>query len=300
MRLAVLGPAVLDRFYLLTHLPAPGESALVQRRLLDAGGKGLNQAVAAARTGAPTWLLATVGADRTGRLLRRVAAREGITSPWLATRRGTSDESVIWVDPCGRQMIASRLQPGAWLPSALPEALHEALAAGARLLLAGPLPAEIWAPHLSRLAAAGVALQLNLAPFPCDYGDLWPHLDLVVANEAEMRLHLGCPPEAAARALLARGVRRVVVTRGAEGALWFAADETFALPAPRVSVVDTTAAGDVLAGVLAARLWAGAPPRAALALAVRAASATVTRLGAWRAIPTRAHLRRWQRELAGG
>ncbi len=297
MTVVVLGPAVLDRFYRLPRLPRTGESVLVETTWLDAGGKGLNQAVAAARAGAPARLACALAGDRAGRFLRRVAVREGVaTDELLPARGGRSDETVIWVDRAGRHVLASRLAPGAWLPPELPRRVERMLAAGDRLLVAGPVPPALLVPLAARLAGRGVHVHLNLAPFPYDYGDLWPHLALVVANEGEMRLHLGRPPGAAARALLARGVRAVVTTRGAGGAVWIDPERRLRVPAPPVPVVDTTAAGDVLAGVLAARLAAGAPPERALRVAVRAASATVGRLGARGAIPRASEIARWCRE----
>ncbi|GBD41171.1 Sulfofructose kinase [bacterium HR39] len=144
-------------------------------------------------------------------------------------------------------------------------------------------------------------VQLNLAPFACDYGDLWESVDLVVANRAELDIHFGTPdPRVAALRLFARGVRAVVATAGPGGAWWLEPERAFHVPAPRVAAVDTTAAGDVLAGVLAAELHRGAGPSDALRLAVHAASLAVTRPGAVPSIPSAAEIERLRRELAGG
>jgi len=298
MSVLVFGNAARDLSLRVARIPGPGGSALALDRHEHLGGKGVNQAVAAARAGAFTALVAAVGGDATGCAVRRLLEEEGIAAH-LAIRPDASDEAVIWVDQKGRQAIVVHQPPaGPELATVLEEAAAQ-LGADDRLLIAGFLGRERLAAIAARAAARGVRIQLNLAPFPCDYGRLWESVELVVANREELDVHLGTvDPQVAALRLFARGVRVLVATAGPEGAWWIEPERHLHVPAPAVAAVDTTAAGDVLAGVLAAELERGVEPEAALRLAVHAASLAVTRAGAVPSIPTAAEIAELRRALA--
>ncbi len=293
MSVFILGNAARDRFYRLDRFPGPGQSALVLAHRLDLGGKGFNQAVAAARAGASVHLVCSLGRDPAGRRILRTVEREGIGAEFVELRGTASDESVIWVDPQGEQAIASRLVEPALLPPSLFERLGRRMEPGDRLSVSAFMPPA----ELGRLGAIcrarGARLQINLAPFACDYGSVWSDVDLVVANRREVLLHAGeSALERAVQRFLARGIGRLAVTLGSGGVLWTTKEQRLRVPAPAVEVVDTTAAGDVFLGVLTALLATGWQVVEALRAAVHAASLATTRLGALSAIPSAARLRR--------
>ena len=144
---------------------------------------------------------------------------------------------------------------------------------------------------LEAARAAGLRTLLNPAPIAFDYAELWPLIDVAILNEVEAKLLGGSEHvDGAAAWLLAAGSRWIVVTLGAAGARLYDASGMTPLPAPAVTPVDTTGAGDVVCGVLTAGLTQGMAMRAAIGWAVAAASLSVTRRGTGAAFPTRAEL----------
>jgi len=281
----VLGSANLDLVSTVPTIPAPGETVLSTSRDLRAGGKGLNQAVAAARAAARTLLVGAVGDDEAAQLLMAEAEAAGIDTALVRRVTGASGTAWIMVRPDGENAIV--VDSGA---NATVEQLtdDERLAvAGARVLVAQletPLSAVAEAAALAR--ESGVRMVLNAAPARALPDELLSSVDVLVVNEHEAG-HLSghADPATAATQLLASS-RSVVVTLGADGAL--VADESGQRQVAGVTatVVDTTGAGDTFTGVLAAALATGADLDAAVARAVVAGALAVESPGAVPSIPT--------------
>lgn len=290
-RVFVLGNATIDLILDVDRLPAPGETLLAGGLLRCAGGKGLNQAIAVARAGATTTLIAPVGEDAEAAFLRSVIEAEGsrLTPKWQATERPT-DVSTIWVAASGENAIVSSAGCARALTPAQAVDLLADLAAGELLLLQGNLTAATTLAALRRGRAAGARVALNTAPIDWDMREALGLADFVIANEPEASALTGAEGEAAVRALRAYGPAVAVLTLGARGALLDEGKGVTAVPAPRVAALDTAGAGDVMVGTLVAGLAALRPTPQAVALAVAAASLSVTRRGTVPSFPTPAEI----------
>ncbi len=260
------------------------------------GGKGANQAVAAARLGARAGLLARVGDDAHGRLLTASLADAGVETGAVLTGGAPTGVALIAVDGRGDNTIV--VSPGAngRLTPADVAAAHEVLSAAAVVSLQLEIPPESVAAAVRAAVAAGTRVVLNPSPPAPLPPDVLAACDPLVVNEHEARALLRSPTgdapaadpsDAAGRAeaLRRRGPRGVVVTLGAAGALVCDPQGTEHVPAPAVEAVDATGAGDAFTGALAWRLALGEDLATAVRFAVRVGAASVTRRGAQTSYP---------------
>ncbi|MFE7706827.1 ribokinase [Streptomyces sp. NPDC057486] len=289
--LLVVGSANADLVIGVERRPAPGETVLGSDLAVHPGGKGGNQAVAAARLGARTVLLARVGDDAHGRLLLESQREAGVDTGGVLVGGAPTGVALITVDPSGDNSIV--VSPGA-NARLTPDDIRAAadLLAGARVVSAQlEIPLETVA-EVARTRPPGARFVLNPSPPAPLPDDVLAACDPLVVNEHEARFVLGASagpgPEDWARALLALGPQSVVITLGAEGALVAdgRTDAVARIPSPRVDAVDTTGAGDAFTAALAWRLSLGEDIATAAAFAVRVGAAAVTREGAQASFPT--------------
>lgn len=277
------GSINLDLIVPVARLPAPGETVLGGDCRMEPGGKGANQAVAAARDGAAVAMVGAVGSDALAAPALALLAEAGVDIAAVARHDGPTGCALIAVDPAGRNQIV--VAPGA-NAAVRGAALDDGrLSPGTTLLLQMELPAGETEAVIRRARTAGARIVLNLAPaLPLAEAALRT-VDVLVVNETEaewLAACYGCAPEAAA--LAARLGMPVVRTLGAAGA----EAPGLRVPAPRVAAVDTVAAGDCFTGVLAAALDRGEGLEAAVRRAVVAGSLACTRPGSQRSLPFRA------------
>jgi ribokinase len=289
--LLVVGSANADLVIGVERRPAPGETVLGSDLAVHPGGKGGNQAVAAARLGARTALLARVGDDAHGRLLLDSQRDAGVDTGGVLVGGAPTGVALITVDPSGDNSIV--VSPGA-NARLTPDDIRAAadLLAGARVVSAQlEIPLETVA-EVARTRPPGSRFVLNPSPPAPLPDDVLAACDPLVVNEHEARFVLGASagpgPEDWARALLALGPQSVVITLGADGALVAdsRADAMARIPSPRVDAVDTTGAGDAFTAALAWRLSLGEDIATAAAFAVRVGATAVTREGAQASFPT--------------
>jgi ribokinase len=299
--IVVVGSLNVDLVVRAERFPAPGATVTGEGFAVVPGGKGANQACAAARLGGDVRMVGCVGADAHGTLVRRSLAEAGADVAHVRAVRGTpTGVALITVDGAGENTIV--VVPGA-NARLTPDALDEVAAAFDRaavvlLQLEVPLPTVQEAARRARAAGARVVLDPAPArPLPdallalVDY--LTPNQTELAALAAGAAVRDAGEATAAARELLGRGARNVVVKRGEEGALLVGADGACAWPAPRVRAVDATAAGDAWNGAFAFGLARGDSTDAAGRLATAAASVSVTRAGAQPSLPTLAEAEAW-------
>jgi ribokinase len=292
-RIVVLGSLNMDLVLRVPQAPAAGET--LQGRSIDhiPGGKGGNQAVGCARQGAQVQLVGCVGDDADGRALCDALALDGVDTGAVNVDAGASTgTALVMVDDAGQNRIV--VIAGA---NARVKIDEEALARqlrGADFLVAQfetPLAEVARALHVAQ--RSGCKVLLNPSPVQPIDDALWPLIDTLVVNEVEAAMLGGQPADtpaeaaAAAQALRARGVARVVVTLGSRGAVAVDAKGARHHAAPRVDVIDTTAAGDTFLGALAVALSRDGDFDDAVRLGIRAAALCVTRLGAQPSIPQR-------------
>ncbi|GGH19328.1 ribokinase [Alsobacter metallidurans] len=283
-RVFVLGNATLDCIQTIPRLPAPGETLLADSLLRCPGGKGLNQAVACARTGAATVLVAPLGRDADAAVLAAAAAAEpGLAARWMESAAPT-DYSAIWVAAGGENMIVSSAAAARGLAEADAIAALDDLRAGDILLLQGNLTREVTmaAARLGRERGARTAL--NTAPIAWDMAEALALFDIVIANAVEAAQVTGADARSAAAAL-APG-RIAIVTLGRDGAVMARDGVLTPVAAPRVKAVDTAGAGDVFVGVFVGALCRGAAPDRAIRAATAAAAIAVTRPGTVPSFPS--------------
>ncbi|MET9499353.1 ribokinase [Streptomyces sp. NPDC006552] len=287
--LLVVGSANADLVVGVERRPAAGETVLGSDLAVHPGGKGANQAVAAARLGARTALLARVGDDGHGRLLRESMESAGVDTSGVLVGGAPTGVALITVDPSGDNSIV--VSPGA-NGRLTPDDVRAAgeLFAGARVVSTLlEIPLETVA-QVARSLADGARLVLNPSPPAPLPDEVLAVCDPLIVNEHEARVVLGADtaggPEEWARALLALGPRSVVVTLGSEGALVADASGTSRVASVKVGAVDTTGAGDAFTAALGWRLGTGASLTEAAAYAARVGAAAVTKEGAQASYPT--------------
>lgn len=294
----VVGSLNADQLLEVPAFPAAGETVLASDVLITAGGKGGNQAVAAARAGAAVVMIGALGDDAHGGLVRRALTESGVDSGWVRTAEGThTGTAVVAVEAGGENRIIVASGANARLTRQDVEAGLAGAAPGDLVLLQLETPVAVVA-HAARLAKErGAVVVLNAAPAPSDTGCLTTDIDVLVVNQVEMRAVAGLvgagasadgPGDVPGTVLAtSRALDCVVVcTTGADGAYVNVGDRVAHIPAVRVTAVDTTAAGDTYTGYLAAALARGETDLpAALTTASAAAAVTVTRRGAMASIP---------------
>jgi ribokinase len=289
----VVGSINQDFVMYVERRPEPGETVTDARLATHNGGKGANQAAAAALLGAGVILLGRVGDDGFGDPLVQALADKGVdTSLIQAAPDSSTGTAFITVTPDGENAIT--VAPGANRRLTVDDVDDASEAIGdARVLVAQmEVPLEVVLRAVEAAASSGTRAVVNLAP-PFEVPrELLEALDPLVVNEHEAAFLLGERVEGvdgaitAASELLALGPKSVVITVGEAGAVFAEGESTKHLPAPKVEVVDTTGAGDAFVGALAARLARGASLEDAVAYAVRAGAAAVTKEGAQGALPT--------------
>ncbi len=293
-RIVVIGSTNTDMVVKAERIPAPGETILGGRFLMNPGGKGANQAVAAARLCGDVTFVAKVGDDLFGREAKGLFAKEGIRTEYVLTDASEpSGVALIMVDAKGENCISvASGANGALTPADLEPARAEIEGAGVVLMqLETPVETVLCAARWA--AAKGVPVVLNPAP-ACELpAALLTCLDLITPNESEAELLTGVKVAdqasalAAAIVLCSKGVKRAVITMGSRGAFVYADGRGALVPAFKVEAVDTTAAGDVFSGALAVALTEEVPLAEAVRFAAKAASISVTRLGAQASAPYR-------------
>ncbi len=293
--ITVLGSANMDLVVRQPRLPRPGETMFGSSFGTVPGGKGLNQAVAAARQGGSIDFVGAVGADAYGQQLRALVAAEGIRSDGLTTVAGATGTAHISVTDSGENSIV--VVSGANATVLALSAEQRATVAGAGfLVMQCELPVAVLAEAIGVARAAGVFTVLTPAPVVALPPGFLASVDLVVPNQIEASELTGLADAEQSAAALSAGQTWAIVTLGSEGAIVAYDGEVLGLaPARPATAVDTTAAGDSFVGALVARLAVtdaaatGSVSPDAMIDAVRwatvAASLTVTRPGATESLP---------------
>lgn len=301
-RILVIGSSNTDMILRLDRLPRPGETILGGEFVTAAGGKGANQAVAAARAGGQVAFIARVGQDMFGDQAIAGFRRDNIdVSHVVRDRQAPSGVALIFVAKDGENCIAVAGGANGRLSPADVRKAKPVFAGASAVVMQLETPLDTVQAAAELAAKARVPVILNPAPAQPLPAKLLTLVSILTPNETEAELLTGVKvtdDATAARAagkLLKRGVQTVIVTLGARGAFVASGDLRQKVPGFKVKPVDTVAAGDVFNGALAVALGEGRPLLDAVRFANAAAAISVTRLGAQPSAPKRREIERMVR-----
>ena len=286
-RVTVVGSINMDLVVTTERLPSPGETILGTDFQRFGGGKGANQALAAARMGASVRLIGKVGTDEAGRALVGDLLRAGVEISGIGRADGPTGTAVITVDRAGTNTIVVIPAANAMLSPADVEAARDVIEGSDAVLMQLEVPMETVLATAAIARAAGVAVFMNPSPVQPLPDALLDALAFLVVNETELAALTEGTGDPAR--LFAKGVQQIVLTLGERGSRFLTAEDTREVPPFRVPSVDSTAAGDAFLGAFAATLSERGLD-AALETASAAGALATTRMGAQPSLPTLAEV----------
>ncbi len=293
-KVVIVGSLNMDLVTRAPRLPRAGETLAGQSFITVPGGKGANQAVAAARLGASVAMVGCVGDDAYGEQLRAALLAEGIDCQAVTRVAGESTGvALIVVDDSSQNAIVIVAGGNGHVTASVVDSFDALLSQAEVIICQLEVPLDTVGHVLKRGHELGKTVILNPAPATGPLSAEWfAWIDYLIPNESEASALTGLPvdstasADAAASALLAAGVSKVIVTLGEQGALFAGKSRSEHFPAPKVQPVDTTAAGDTFVGGFAAALADGKSESEAIRFGQVAAALSVTRSGAQPSIPT--------------
>lgn len=289
--LYIIGSLNMDIVSNVKKFPVPGETIHSHQLQYFSGGKGANQAVAAARSGASCYMVGAVGQDSFAQVLIDELAASKVNTRHVLRKEGTSGTAIITVEESGENYIV--LSPGSngkLTPQDIDEQVDwkDTFA----ILLQNEISWETNRHIIRRAKEEGVTVWLNPAPAISIPQELWQDIDTFIMNETETTVITGIEvvdkssATLAAEHLIDQGVSRIIITLGKQGCIYAdASGNKYAIPAYEVKVVDTTAAGDTFIGAYAAACMRGESIDEALRYATASSALTVTKSGAQASIP---------------
>ena len=291
-RIVVVGSSNTDMVVRVPHLPDPGETVLGGTFFQAAGGKGANQAVAAARAGGTVFLVACLGNDHLGDAALAGFIREGIDISGVHRVDGTaSGVALIVVAAGGENSIAVASGANALITPDIVKAAETVISAANIVLLQLEIPIETVEAAAALAIVHGKSVILNPAPAHYLPEAIWPCISILTPNRAEASMLAGIPVKnrddisRAGSLLLDKGIGAVVMTLGSDGVFVAKQDTQKWIPAKKIQAKDTTGAGDVFNGTLAVALAQGATLLEAVHFANTAAGISATRFGAQPSAP---------------
>jgi ribokinase len=289
VRAYVVGNVCVDETISVSTMPEAGASILGREETRDLGGKGANQAVVMARTGLATTLVAAVGEDFRAQTIRNQLVPEPVEAKLITLAGRSSDFSIIFTTPDGENAIITTTDSaGSLMPKEAIAALDTARA-GDLVVLQGNLAEATTFALLQEARKRGLVTAFNPSPLRPYFGDFWPLVDIAFLNRGEAESLTGSSDATATERLLQSGVRHVVLTLGADGALLASRDAEIAtIAAVAATAIDTTGAGDTFMAVaLASAALRGVElDTRAIGHAAAASALTVSRRGTRSAFPT--------------
>lgn len=293
-KITVIGSSNTDMVIKSSNLPAPGETIIGGDFLMTPGGKGANQAVAAARLGGDTTFITKTGNDIFGKQAVQTFEKEGIHTEFIATDPDKpSGVALIMVDGQGENCISVALGSNGTLNSQDIDRATAPIKSSELVLMQLEIPLTTVEYAASMASKAGIKVVLNPAPAQELSDKLLKSLYLLTPNETEAEMLSGIKvidevsASKAAAKIKALGVKNVIITMGASGAFVSTDSEELMIQAPKVQAVDTTAAGDTFNGALVVALAEQSSFIEAVKFANQAASISVTKLGAQASVPYR-------------
>jgi ribokinase len=293
MKITVIGSSNTDMVVKTERFPKPGETIIGGEFFMFPGGKGANQAVAAARLGGDVTFVAKVGNDVFGKQAMEGFKAENINTKYVFTdKNAASGVALITVNSEGENEIVVASGANGQLNKANITTAKKAITDADIIILQLEVPIETVAYAIKQSLKANKRVILNPAPAQALPDELLNGLFLITPNETEAEILTSVKvtnvstARLAADELLRKGVQNVIITMGSKGAFFMNKTETFLIEAERVNAVDSTAAGDIFNGALALAVSKDKPWKEAIVFANKAAAISVTRMGAQASAPT--------------
>jgi len=293
-KIVVVGSSNTDMVVRSSKIPAPGETVLGGDFIMTPGGKGANQAVAAAKLGGDTTFVAQVGNDMFGEAAIQGFQQVGIHTAFVQIDgQNPSGVALIMVDGQGENCISVALGANAAMDNALIDAAQTAISEADYVLVQLEIPIGVVAYLIESAQREGTPVVLNPAPAQALPDEMLRALHIITPNETEAEILTGIKvydqgtARQAAQLLRDKGVGTVIITLGAKGAYVLSDQLDETVPSLKVQAVDTTAAGDTFNGALVVALAEGMGLKEAVVFANKAAAASVTKMGAQASIPFR-------------
>lgn len=293
-KIIVLGSCNTDMVIKSDRIPVPGETILGGAFMMNSGGKGANQAVAAARLGGDVTFIAKTGNDLFGKQSIQQYKEEGINTNYIASDPNLpSGVALITVDKAGENCIVVAMGANSTLiPDDFKKAENEIKSAEVLLMqLETPISTIEYAAAFAN--QNGVKVILNPAPAQSLSDTLLSNLYMLILNETEAELISGIKVDnfedarKAAKAISDKGVEKVIITMGSHGSICKDDENYLEIPAHKVNATDTTAAGDTYCGAIAVAIAEGKTIEEGIKFATKCSAVTVTKMGAQASIPTR-------------
>ncbi|MBR6205535.1 MAG: ribokinase [Candidatus Methanomethylophilaceae archaeon] len=281
----VVGSSNVDTVIYLDRFSSPGETVHANGKRVSCGGKGANQAVAAARAGADVSFATALGDDAEGRFVEDRLSKERMGLD-IVLKSCDTGQAFIEVDSRSENRIAVIGGANMLLSPEDVEKMRDSIAGCGVLMLQNEIPPETNAAAMRIASESGVATMYNPAPFRQMDDEMIRMSDYLILNRSEFQSCAGTDDvEDGCRALVSKGAGTVVVTLGKDGCFYMDGGRSGTVPAPATDVVDTSGAGDTFAGYLAASLSRGSSLEDSIGLAVKAASLSCSKRGAMDGIP---------------
>ncbi|WP_054023413.1 ribokinase [Bacillus sp. FJAT-28004] len=296
-KLLVVGSINMDIVSQVEKFPLPGETISSTATSFFPGGKGANQAVAAARSGAKCAMIGAVGEDPFAQTLITSLQDNGISTSQVLRKQGTSGFAIITVNGDGENHIVLSEGANGQLTEKDAAAGYEEWSDIHAVLLQNEIPWETTLSVMNSASSSGIKVFYNPAPARAIPEHVFPLIDTLIINETEAAVVTGLTvndvssAQAAAEVVMGKGTNNVIITLGEKGC-FYQNEQGYSLsiPAFKVKPVDTTAAGDTFFGAFAAASAEGSPAEQALTFAAAAAALAVTKIGAQSSIPTKAEI----------
>ncbi len=296
-KIVVVGSSNMDMVVKTDHIPVPGETVLSGSFFMNPGGKGANQAVAAARLGAEVIFVSKLGNDVFGKQFAQLFSDENIDTAYLVSDEDLpSGVALITVDKEGENSIVVASGANANLTIEDIKGSLPVIAGAGTVLMQLEIPMDVVEYVAGYAFSNNIKVILNPAPAAPLSSELLSHIHILTPNETEAAMIAGIPVDGigdaqkAALLICKKGVKKVIVTLGSKGAVICEGNKCTLVEAPKVTPLDTTAAGDVFNGALTVALSEGKETEAAVRFACEAAAISVTRMGAQSSIPYRNEL----------
>jgi ribokinase len=293
-KIVVVGSFNVDLTSFMDRMPKPGETVYGREFMIGPGGKGSNQAVAAARLGAEVTFIGRIGTDVFAPYALELWRRDGISVEYvIEDPEESTGVATIFVDETGENIIVVTLGANLSVDKSDIDQARDTIAEADVLLTQLEIDYDTVGYALRTARDLGVRTILNPAPAGQISEDILGYADILTPNETELEIlssTTGIPIEESARSLLTIKDQAIIVTLGSNGALCVLKDQNFSVPAYDVDVVDTTGAGDAFNGALAVALAEGQGIKGAIGFANAAAALCVTKPGAAQSMPTRSEV----------